>query len=504
MRNYDERFVFPDHELRRVETAEPARYIHHLLNTTVNYSLTENGKYFFNARFRYGLDKYPYSANDRNSSLIMANDTLSIRDHTSETNRIPALDLYFQRNLKNNQLLILNVVGTRIKSDYSRAYREMHSANMPTDLYSDISGNKYSLIAEGIYERRIQTGVFTGGIKHTRAYTENRYGGTMNADVSMVQAESRAYAEYQLKRGKWGYMANLAGERFYFSQKGKTTERYALLPSALVTFAPNGDWTLRYRVNLQNTIPSLTTLNDVEQPIDAVQVRRGNPDLKSFQTLEQNLNIGFGKKAVSIDLLLSYNYEFNPVMESVLYENGLFVRTYENQRNFQTLSAEPTLKLKPWKNYLNILLTPRFSRFVSNGNNYRHTFDLTALRVHLDGYYKSWYATIMAQTLPHMNYFYGEQGCRTTMMSVVAIGYNQKSWSVLAGSMNPLGIRMKIKSENLSALNPVVSDGWNDGMKQKITVRFTWNIDFGKQFKGVNRRMENKDERSGIMSGGKE
>jgi hypothetical protein len=50
----------------------------------------------------------------------------------------------------------------------------------------------------------------------------------------------------------------------------------------------------------------------------------------------------------------------------------------------------------------------------------------------------------------------------------------------------------------------VVSDAWNDGMKQKITVRFTWNLDFGKQFKAENRRMENKDENSGIMQGPKQ
>jgi hypothetical protein len=195
--------VFPDRELHRVETSEPTHTIKHLLNTTVNYSLTEKDKYFFNARFRYSLEKLPYSINDRNSTLIMADDTFSIYDHASEKNRIPALDLYFQRNLKNNQLLIFNVVGTQIKSDYSRTYHETQSDNMLTDLYSNISGNKYSLIAEGIYEKRTNVGVFTGGVKHTQAYTENQYNGTVDADVSMVQAESYIYAEYQLKHGKW-------------------------------------------------------------------------------------------------------------------------------------------------------------------------------------------------------------------------------------------------------------------------------------------------------------
>jgi hypothetical protein len=406
-------------------------------------------------------------------------------------------------------MIIFNVVGTQIKSDYSRVYRETEALLSTPQwgeggLFSDISGNKYSMIAEGIYEKRTATGVFTGGVKHTQAYAKNQYGGTVIADVSMAQAESYLYAEYMLKRRKWTYMANVAGERFYFSQKKNTTERYALLPAARVTFAPNSDWNYRYGINMQNTVPSLAYLNDVEQQIDPLQVRRGNPDLKSFQTLAQTLNVTFSKKIITVDLLLGYNYEYSPVMETVLRENGVFVRTYENQRNFQTVSAEPTVKLKPWKNYLTVLIAPRFAHYVSNGNSYAHTFDLSTLRVHIDGNYKNWTGMIMFQTPPFGNYFYGEQSSKSTMISVVAVSYRHSNWSAMAGAMNPLGFKMKTTGENRAALNPVISEAWNDGMKQKVTVKFTYNFNFGKQVKGVNRRVENKDENTGIMSGGKE
>ena len=505
-RNYTERFVFPDHELQRMETGELTKFVKRTLNTTVHYSLTEQDKYFFNARLRYSFYKFPFSENDRISTVFTGSDTLNVYDHASETNQIPALDLYSQFNLKNNQLLIFNVVGTQIKSDYSRIYSEENKMEniLLSDFLSEISGNKYSLITEGIYEKRTGTGVFTSGVKHQQAYTENQYRGTINANVSMIQAESYLYAEYLFKRGKWTFMSNLAGERFYFSQKKNTTERFALLPAARITFAPNNDWNFRYGINLQNTIPSLAYLNDVEQQIDPLQVRRGNPDLKSFETLSQKLNVVFHKKLISFDLQFGYHYEINPVMESVFYENGLFVRTYENQRNFQTMSAEPTIQLKPWKNYLSILVAPRFAHYVSNGNNYSHTFNLSTLRVQIDGNYKNWLGMMMLQTPPFGNYFYGEQSAKSTLVSVFALGYRQNSWSVLAGAMNPLGFKMKIKGENRAALNPVITDAWNDGMKQKITVRFTYNFNFGKQFKNMNRRLENTDENSGIMSGGKE
>jgi len=505
-RNYNERFIYSDHELHRVENGEPTQFIKHILNTTFNYSFTEKDRYFFNTRVRYNFYREPFSRTDRNSTLYLGNDPVpfSIYEHASETNHLPALDVYFQHNLKNNQLLIFNVVGTQIKSDYSRIYHETQADNVISELFSDISGNKYSVIVEGIYEKRTQTGIFTAGVKHTQAQTENLYRGMLNADVTMGQAESYAYAEYQLKRGKWGYMANLAGSRFYFSQTEKTTERFALLPSARITYNPNSNWNFRYRASLHHTIPSLAYLNNVEQQIDPLQIRRGNPYLKSFHTLSQNLNIDYYQKIFSLNLLLRYDYEFSPVMESVLFENGLFVRTYENQRNFQTLSVEPVIRLKPWKNYLSISVSPRLVHFISNGNHYSHTFDLATLNMNIDGAYKNWFVNFMAGAAPHLNYFYGEQSATCSMMNVLSAGYKQKNFSVMAGMINPFGLKFKMKSEHRAALNPVITDAWNDGMKQKITVRLTYNFNFGKQFQGVNRRMENKDENSGIMSGGKD
>ncbi len=501
VRNYDEHFLFPGHQLHREETGEPVRYIRHLLNTTVNYSLTEKDTYFFNARFRYSLNDLPYSANDRKSMLIMENETYFVYDHASEKNQIPALDLYFQRILNNNQLLIFNVVATYIQSDYSRSYCETKAEDILSSLYSSISGNKYSLIAEGIYEKRGNADIFTVGAKHTQTFANNLYGGDTEAHISMNQAESYIYAEYQRMYGKWSYMANLAGELFYFSQKENTTKRLALLPSARITFAPSSDWNFRYRVNLQNTIPSLAYLNDVEQKIDPLQIRRGNPDLKSFETLMQSVNVGFNKKIVTIDLLLVYNYEFNPVMESVFYEDGGFIRMYENQNNFQTLSVEPTLKFKPWKNYLTISLAPRFVHFISHGNNYSHTFDVTTLRVDVNGYYKEWFAGLMAYRPPHLNYFYGQQSYTSSIMYILSLGYTHNNGSVSTSFMYPTGAKYKMQNENLAALNPFHTKSWNQENPCKINVKFTWNLDFGKQFKGENRRMENRDENSGIMQG---
>ena len=504
-REYDEKFFFPDHVLHRQETGEPTLFNKKVLYSNLNYSLQEKDKYIFNAQFRYSFNDFPAGYEDRKSKLYSSGSEtpLSIYDHTVEKNRIPALDLYFQRNLRNDQSLIFNLVGTYIRTENTRIYQETRENDLETDILSDISGKKYSLIAEGIYEKRIGKSQFTGGLKHTQSYTDNTYTGTTVTDVSMKQSESFAYAEYLLKTGKWSYMANLAFSRFYYSQRNNKNEKYALQPSLRITYNPNQNLSFRYSAALKNNTPSIAYLNDVEQPIDILQVRRGNPALKSYQSINQSFNAGYNQKLFGIDALITYDYEHKPIMESVLYEDGLFIRTYDNQKSFQNLAFEVAFHIKPWKDHINISVIPGLNRYISHGNNYLHTYTMKSLRVNLDFSYRNWIANFTTITPPN-RYVYGEQLMKGDLMHTLMVGYKMPAWSVMAGLYNPFIKTYRSENENWSALNPVKSDIHSNNMARTVVVKFNFNLNFGKQFKSIRKAVQNMDDDPGIISGNKD
>ncbi len=504
IREYDEKFVYPDHELHRLEIGEPTAFNKKALNSTLNYSLLEKDKYFFNAQLRYTYLDFPAGYEDRKSQLYISDsdNPISIYDHTTEKSNSPALDLYFQRNLKNNQSLIFNIVGTYIDTKNIRIYQEKMNDVNETDIYSKISGNKYSLIAEGIYERKIGNSKLTGGLKHMQSYTDNEYNGTVAADISMVQAESNAYAEYQIKYGKWGYMANLTATRFYYSQDGKNSEEYGLQPSARITYTPNNDLFFRYSINLRNNTPSLAYLNDVEQTIDPLQVRKGNPLLNSFRSLMQSFNATYNKEIWSIDLMVNYDYQYKPIMESVKYEDGVFVRTYQNQKAFQELTAEATFRLKPWKDHLSISVSPRINRYISEGNDYLHTYTMKELRVNIDFSYDKFIAAFTTITPPNRG-VYSEQLSEGQLMHTIMAGYKKPQWSVMLGVFNPFTKTYKANNENWAALNPVKSEIHTKNMSQMIFIKCGFNLNFGKQVRSGSKLINNSDNDSGIMSGTK-
>lgn len=504
-REYDERFIFPDKELHRQETGEPTLFNKKLLTSNLNYSLQEKGKYLFNAQFRYTLQDNPAGYEDRKSKLYASDSDipLSIYDHTKEQNHLPALDLYYQQDMKNNQRLIFNLVGTYIKSSSTRIYQEKQEVLTETDLYSDITGKKYSLIAEGIYEKKIGQGTLTGGIRHMQSYTNNQYLGNDAMDVILKQAESYAYAEYKGKIQNWGYMANIAFNRFYYSQKNNRSEKYSLQPSFLVSYNPIDNLHFRYHINLKNNAPSIAYLNDVEQSIDNLQIRRGNPNLKSFRSTIQDFNTVFNVGIFSIDVLLSYKYEKSPIMESVLYEGESFIHTYENQKSFQHLAAEVTFKIKPWKEHISLSVTPGINRYISTGNNYLHTYTLKELRINLDASYRNWLLSFMTITPPN-RYVYGEQLMKGELMHTLMIGYKQPAWSVMAGVHNPFMKTYRSENENWSALNPIKSDIHSTNMSNTFVVKVNFNLNFGRQYKSTNKTIQNMDTDSGILQGTKD
>ena len=83
-------------------------------------------------------------------------DRVTVIDKNGGENYIaPALDVYYQRNLPNDQTLVFNLVGTYNKTHSDRIYQERRYELLLTDVNNGVKGNKYSIIGEGIYERKI-------------------------------------------------------------------------------------------------------------------------------------------------------------------------------------------------------------------------------------------------------------------------------------------------------------------------------------------------------------
>lgn len=503
-RENTETFNFKDGtSLTRVEDGTPDTWARNWHYMHVNYSYQEPEKYFFNATIRAGLDGSPHT--NYRSLLYPINDPsqgVAMTDRSSDYERRPSIDLYYQHSLKNKQTLIFNVVGTYIDSETEREYIEKRDDEVLTDIVSKVNGDKYSLIGEGIYEKGFKTGKFSAGLKHTQSFSDNEYSGNTTAKNKMRQADTYAYVEYQAKIKKFNYSLGIGGTRSWFKQSGEGYEDYTFRPTVRLTYNINDNSFIRYRGSISSSSPSLSDLSETEQLIDSLQIRRGNPNLKPVTRYNNSLTYNLRYGILSTNLYVGYWYQEKPIMEQILLtDNNKFIRTMDNQKSWQKLNTELEVKIRPFKDLLSLSLTTGVNYFDSKGHTYHHTYTNWYYRAEVMANYKKLMAVFQIQN--HRNNFYGETLNYGENFHMFGIMYRHKQFTCGVMALNPFVDNWKSGSENRSKYAPSKNWHYIKESSRLFAVNIAYNFSFGRKYESGSKRLNNEDNESGVLKGGK-
>ena len=500
-RENEETFYYPDKVITNRETvAAPNRIKYDYLNTSLNYNYTNGEKSMLNIAFRTDVKDIPYGFTDRNTILYQEDKKYEVKDREQSEAHIPSLDIYYQLNLKNDQHLYFDLVGTYLKSNNQRTYSMTEIGQSPIEIFSKTEGDKYSLIGEAIYERPLGKGKFTTGMKHNQATMDNVYDGDAMTKVSMNTSETSLFTEYQSKIGKLNYTLGVGALRTFYNQGNASQERYFFRPTLNLSYSL-GKVFLRYNASLSGYAPSLSALSNVEQSMDAYQVRRGNPNLKSVTYFTNRLSASYRNKWMNVDMSARYSYDDKPIMEETIYEDGKFVRTYDNQKGLHRLMCQTSIQVRPFKEYLSINMTPFFNRYISQGNAYLHTHSNWGFRGSIVGMYKQW--VFMADMNTSYHDLEGETITKGETYHTIALGYNKEKWAVQMLVWNPFTDDYHQGIENVSKLAPNKQLAFSKDFTRMMMLNVSFNLSFGKQKQMARKRIENSDTDAGILSGTK-
>ena len=500
-RENEEMFYYPDKVITNRETVSaPNRIKYDYITTSLNYNYTNGEKSMLNIAFRNNRQDIPYGFTDRNTILHQEDKEYEVKDREQSETHIPSLDAYYQLNLKNDQHLYFDVVGTYLKSNNQRTYSMTEAGRTPVEIHSKTEGDKYSIIGEAIYETPLWGGKFSTGMKHNQATMDNVYDGDERTKVSMNTAETSLFTEYHSKVGKLNYTLGLGALRTSYRQGDASQEKYFFRPVLNLSYQL-GKVFLRYNASLSGYAPSLSALSDVQQQMDAYQVRRGNPSLKSVTYFTNRLSASYRNKWMSLDLSARYSYDDKPIMEETLYEGGMFIRTYANQKALHRLMCQTSIQIRPFKEYLSVNLNPFFNRYISQGNTYLHTHSNWGFRGSIVGIYKQW--VFMADMSTSYHDLEGETITKGEAIHSIALGYNKGQWAVQMMTMNPFTNDYHQGRENLSKLAPNKQLAFSKDFTRMVMLNVSFNLSFGKQKRIESQRIKNSDTDAGILSGTK-
>jgi hypothetical protein len=523
-RDNEEKFSLGDGTvLNRKEEGIPGRLKRwqHNINTAYSY---QNERRMLNATFRYFRFDQP-NFDYRGTLYNMANPTDRVKmiDNTALNEHRPALDLYYQENLKNDQTIVLNVVGTYNYSDNHRFYDESRDGESLTHVDNRVVGKKYSWIGEGIYEKALGANRLSAGIRHIQSYSNNEYRNGNEYKTDMTQGETFLYAELKGKVKKLDYMVGVGVTRSSFSQSdgegnqgdGQGSNRidsqgdsradgysnYAFNPRLTLQYSLPGQSNIRLRAEVTNMSPSLSELSAVDQTVDSLQIQRGNPSLKPYLNYSAQLTYNYSKSLFNLNVESFFGYRPNPVMDEKFPEGGKIIQTWNNQQSMIGWNNFIGLRIGPIKDILQLSLRGGMRYFVSNGNTYRHTFTSWYTNSEITGMYKN--ATLGIGIDSNQDFFIGETMQGGENLHYIVAGYKYRNANLQFIMFNPFVDNYREVTENRSQYASYRRSMYINDTSHFMILRFSWNFSFGRTFKSAEKRISNTDDDSGVKGTGK-
>ncbi|MDE6305780.1 MAG: TonB-dependent receptor [Muribaculaceae bacterium] len=500
VRDYDEVWYYPDATVKKHENGIPVTVSQHGLESAINYNNLHASGNILNIRLGFNMNNVPNEEEGDRKALLQTSileDPIFVAEHTERKSITPNLGIYYHYKLSENRSLLLDARTSYMHSQLFHEYHE--NGNIESDL---VTGNRYAAKLLGMYEYRNGSRVLNIAVSNNNSFFNNTYFQDQNINVNVVQSETAIMGEYSTRFGNWGAMGNMKIAYRHLGQQYKNLNKIFISPEINLSYRLSTKFFFRYTVSLDYKMPAAAEISNVRQSIQLGMIRRGNPELQPFRLINQSIDASYKNSLIDIDARIEYRNENKPIMESVRYENAVFVKTFSNQRSFQRLILGSSVTLRPWKDHLSIMAAPRLARYFSHGLEYRHCHNIFRVGLSVDFSYNEWlvYGNIMSGPA---NYMYGEEIIEEKDMNQIMIGYKRNNWSLHLGVFNAFMRNYWMTTRNMSSLAPYTSMAHSGRSSSYIAVKFSLSLNFGQQGRETVMHENDIDNDSGILTGTK-
>lgn len=495
--NNKEIFNFLDgNSLTRIEEGYSGTFRSREHSLRTSYSLLEPEKYLFLVTLNY--NKYSKPKNNLTSFLYSEgnkDDGVQMLDLGKSQTQTPSINLYYQYNLKKDQLLVFDVVGTYLDIESKRNYTETQNGVKLTDIVSNITGKKYSIIGEGIYEKIFKPGRLSIGVKHSQNFSKNEYDGSIDAKTDMQQSYTNFYTEWLGKMNRFMYGIGVGGGYTKIKQESINHDDLQFTPTLRLGYQFNDNVELRYRGEIMLQSPSLGDLNDVMQAIDSLQIRRGNPNLYPYKSYLNRITFSFNKKKLRLNIDVSDHYSINPIMEGTFQEGSKFIHMMDNQRSWHNIRTTANIAFS-LKN-LYIYTRGGLNWIDSKGQNYRHVLQNWFISSGIDGSWKNWSA--FGEIKTGTKNLVGETISEGENTAAVGLGYRWNNLYLNSYMLCNIGSWTNAYTD----LNQYASSQKHYYLPESNTflvIKASWSFEFGRRYKSGNKKVSNSDNDTGIIN----
>lgn len=478
-----ESFLFPNQAVVRTQIGEPASQKQHSWAGFGNY-FYRNDRTKVNLTFGYSDNKEPN--NDLKATSQYSNDTpktsVVVNESSESTNRGLYWDSYFYRKLTSSQVLSAYLSANYNINGYSRLYQETRKdKNEIQRITSDVNEKLLRLSGQVSYVKTFgDKSTLSVSLFHNLTITHDKYRNDINADEHLTASESMFFLTYSKSWKRLSVDASWGQSFTHFSQRDIISKNYsAIQPSLTIEYELNKRSSIKLMQNVYTNSPSLEWQSALQQRVDFMQVKRGNPNVKQMNVLDSYLYYNLYLSKFSLIAYIWNMNNFKNTSYDVFLENNTFVHTYVSDGQYHTLRPSVCLKYDLIKNMLTAKLTGEWNKYWITGVNNR-TLSQWAVNSELLFMHNNWMASLGYDS-PQKRLVNSGRVRSTDAAYNFKVGYTYKNLNLSFCSRNPFS------KSNLTT-DFVTKDYANNEVKilnrmgdHIYYVNFSYNLNFGKK-----------------------
>lgn len=469
-----------------------SRNRHYDNSIELKYSLDDSSAYIFQTTLSAELSNSPRTFSHRLISETGAVDYIATESDKGRT-ASPVLDLYYYRQLDKHQTITANAVATYMHTLNHSFYDEGSPYSY------DVDGKTYSLIGEAIYENHLKPFTLSTGINVNWKYMDNAYSGDVSSVNGMHRFGTYAYVQINGKLRKLGYMAGLGVSNDRYRQGEHQFNYWLWRPKAQVSYPLFAGMSLMYSIELAQHISNIAMISDTRIRQNSMEWKVGNPALKPNGRLEQNLTLAYNRPSLSMQLSALYRVNNNCNLgKYTRTDNNQYLYTMANQPHCNMLYFDCYTRLDIIPDHLSFTLDGSMARFFNRGDDYNHCYTSYGIVSDITGYFDNWTLQLSADS--GWRFMEAEMKGLSGGMVNLNVGYrigncNITVYWVNPFQKNPLRNRSIVVNKYVGKTTCQYSKDAGNGVQLSVT----WRLNRGKKYRDVERKLNNKDNVTGIM-----
>lgn len=469
-----EAFYFPKQEISRTTHVDDAELNKNKQYAQLNIN-NSNDKRTLAGKISFVHQSMP----DNYSKSVIEYDSTPVNDinaktETTQTALMPSLNLYGSFKLGQTQFLNVNLTATYTNNEYIRKYTERNYFS-----HTKVDESLYNITFSTDYNIQLKhNNSFGLNFSHLHSISSATYKEDFKEWSHLWTTETLLMGQYNQSIGKIYMSLQFGGDLLQYCLHGNEAKRY-LSPHAniLLNYQINSENSILYGLNTGNSNPPMEWINNVNQELDSLSVKRGNPHLERTNYYNSYLVYNHQTGKINLQVAGLYFGAINSVFSDYYIENDKLVNTFRTGGNFHQLkgSLAVTYKIIP-SLHIKLLGFYRYNEITGKVKQHRNEWGGS---MDINYYWKDFAFNIhgksTGKTLDNYPAFVD-----TPANYGAFVRWNHKNWMAEAGTDNTFSKHNRTKMYMDMGVYRFHNSSYSETYQKTGYIKVAYTFDFGK------------------------